>query len=425
MEKWLILILVISIPLVSAKTIDIPEVFEVPVSGEKSSEAITGTTSYFYAGNRLIASKTNDEDIEYHYQDRLGSDINSKSLPFGQELRKGDRFSFTGKEKDKELHYFGARYYDSNLGRFTSVDPIKDEPPYQYVGNNPLRFVDPTGKGSVESEWRMFDVGLGAAFALGAGIWRGDSFGDIIKNTVIAAGASAFVFESKMILARSYDGNTGYSSENIKIGETLFARLLGDVSSSVAGNAIANRDPFSFIQLTTGPVNINIENGNIDADLDTGGSIGFLSSAIQSRGNLDIVASLASFSTVFMKEAEVITGGTNMAGSVLLRTDAKQRTFNHELVHTIQQSQIRNLFRGAHFGGKPSPDTTDFLGLGLKVPGDVTASYGWGIISLGADRLYRSDTGKSFFGDPETYWHSANWWERQARQIGGQYDRLY
>ena len=181
----------------------------------------------------------------------------------------------------------------------------------------------------------------------------------------------------------------------------------------------------SFIQFTTGPININIENGDTGIDFDTGGSIGFLSSAIQSRGNLDLVASLASFSPVFIKEAEAIAGGTNMAGSVLLRTDATQRTFNHELVHTIQQSQIRNLFRGAYFGGKSNPDTSDFLGLGLKVPGDITATYGWGVISLGADKLYRSDTGKSFFGSPETYWHSTNWWERQARQIGGQYDRLY
>ena len=32
---------------------------------------------------------------------------------------------FTGKERDSEsgLDYFGARYYGSALGRFTSVDP--------------------------------------------------------------------------------------------------------------------------------------------------------------------------------------------------------------------------------------------------------------------------------------------------------------
>jgi RHS repeat-associated protein len=65
---------------------------------------------------------------------------------------------FTGKERDSEsgLDYFGARYYGSALGRFTSVDPVKITPDrlrdpqqlnlYAYVRNNPLRFVDPDGE---------------------------------------------------------------------------------------------------------------------------------------------------------------------------------------------------------------------------------------------------------------------------------------
>jgi RHS repeat-associated protein len=101
-------------------------------------------TTYFYANGATIA-KINEEELEYLHQDRLGSDINSKSLPFGQEIIKGDRFSFTGKELDSNLHYFSARYYDSNLGKFTSTDPIKENHPYSYVDNNPLKFTDPTG----------------------------------------------------------------------------------------------------------------------------------------------------------------------------------------------------------------------------------------------------------------------------------------
>ena len=33
---------------------------------------------------------------------------------------------FTGKERDAEtgLDYFGARYYGSKIGRFTTVDPV-------------------------------------------------------------------------------------------------------------------------------------------------------------------------------------------------------------------------------------------------------------------------------------------------------------
>jgi len=61
------------------------------------------------------------------------------------------RYDFTEKERDKEttLHYFGARYYDSGIGRWTTADPLGDKypgwSPYAYTLCNPLRFIDPNG----------------------------------------------------------------------------------------------------------------------------------------------------------------------------------------------------------------------------------------------------------------------------------------
>ena len=61
---------------------------------------------------------------------------------------------YTGHYKDEEtdLHYFGARYYDDEIGRFLSQDLYlgdHDNPPslhrYLYANNNPMVFVDPTG----------------------------------------------------------------------------------------------------------------------------------------------------------------------------------------------------------------------------------------------------------------------------------------
>ena len=63
----------------------------------------------------------------------------------------GDRFLFTGREFDAEigLYYYRARYYDPNLGRFLSQDPLEfdaaDTNFYRYVHNDPLNRTDPTG----------------------------------------------------------------------------------------------------------------------------------------------------------------------------------------------------------------------------------------------------------------------------------------
>jgi RHS repeat-associated protein len=72
----------------------------------------------------------------------------------------GVPLKFTGKERDSEtgLDYFGARYFSSAQGRFTSPDGVFfDQDPsdpqswnlYSYVRNNPLRFRDLTGRSCV------------------------------------------------------------------------------------------------------------------------------------------------------------------------------------------------------------------------------------------------------------------------------------
>ncbi len=56
---------------------------------------------------------------------------------------------FTGKEKDDgiELSYFGARYYDADIGLWTSVDPARQfHSGYTYSFNNPVNTLDPDGK---------------------------------------------------------------------------------------------------------------------------------------------------------------------------------------------------------------------------------------------------------------------------------------
>jgi RHS repeat-associated protein len=60
-------------------------------------------------------------------------------------------YTYTGRELDAEsgLYYYRARYYDPTSGRFLQKDPIGfsggDLTLYKYVGNNPVRWVDPLG----------------------------------------------------------------------------------------------------------------------------------------------------------------------------------------------------------------------------------------------------------------------------------------
>ena len=62
-----------------------------------------------------------------------------------------DDVAFAGKgyDGDTGLYYFNARWYDSETGRFTSEDPmgaLSYPNLHSYCGNNPVIYVDPSGK---------------------------------------------------------------------------------------------------------------------------------------------------------------------------------------------------------------------------------------------------------------------------------------
>ena len=83
-------------------------------------------------------------------------------------------FPFTGKEKDSEsgFHYFGARFYDSELlTGWLSVDPMADKypslSPYNYCAWNPVKLVDPDGKDAefvVDSKTKTIRANLNLIF---------------------------------------------------------------------------------------------------------------------------------------------------------------------------------------------------------------------------------------------------------------------
>ena len=77
--------------------------------------------------------------------------------PYGKMLRQytngpTEKYLTTQHERDIEtgLDYRGARFYDSDIARFLSLDPLAADYPslsdYSYVACNPIIFIDPNGK---------------------------------------------------------------------------------------------------------------------------------------------------------------------------------------------------------------------------------------------------------------------------------------
>ncbi|MGK2883385.1 MAG: RHS repeat-associated core domain-containing protein, partial [Rhodococcus sp. (in: high G+C Gram-positive bacteria)] len=113
---------------------------------EKSATgALTWKKDYIWRGGSLLASITDDARTTHYHLDHLGTPrlltdgsgdpvAMNAYLPFGGEIPDGEldgeRHKFTGHERDNlgnganALDYMHARYYNPNLGRFLSVDPV-------------------------------------------------------------------------------------------------------------------------------------------------------------------------------------------------------------------------------------------------------------------------------------------------------------
>ena len=62
------------------------------------------------------------------------------------------KYKYNNKELQTELDWYdyGARFYDAELGRWTTIDPLAEKKPfntsYHFLSNNPINRIDPDGK---------------------------------------------------------------------------------------------------------------------------------------------------------------------------------------------------------------------------------------------------------------------------------------
>jgi RHS repeat-associated protein len=146
-------------------------------------ENSNGSATYIYGPTGRIAKRTainQEKNAFYYHKDHLDSTRlvtdSSKNIvaairyhPFGDiDIKEGsESYLYTGQEKDSGLYYYGARYYDCNVGRFITRDVytwLPDDPRsgntrenakwlenpqkfnrFSYAQNNPVKYNDPTG----------------------------------------------------------------------------------------------------------------------------------------------------------------------------------------------------------------------------------------------------------------------------------------
>ena len=159
--------------------------------GNKLAKKLNNAVVNYYAGSIVYKGTVNKEPeyilhpegialyggtgfaYQYNLTDHLGNvrsvlatnktvEQTTDSFPFGlahatANLGK-NKYLYNGKELQNDniggtafnnLDY-GARFYDPTIARWNVIDPLAEKyyglSPYNYVANNPLRFIDPDGR---------------------------------------------------------------------------------------------------------------------------------------------------------------------------------------------------------------------------------------------------------------------------------------
>ena len=184
-------------------------------------------------------------------------------------------YRYTGQEQDEEsnLYYYGARYYDAGVGRFTQNDPVslavvnkkqleaktkgtleqylgnpQNLNAYSYTLNNPIRYTDPNGE-----YWETaFDV-----ISLGLSLYDFNKNASLLNGAFVALDAigtatpfpAVFGYLKNGVrayrIAKYFEKVAGKAGDILKIGELFVKNVTFNFSRKAwsageAGNDVAS-----------------------------------------------------------------------------------------------------------------------------------------------------------------------------------------
>ena len=207
------------------------------------------------------------ETITYYHNDALGSPVAATDeagnllwreayRPYGSRLLKEDGGTndtwYTGKQEDSGtgLSYFGARWYDPNIGRFMAIDPVDFKESnihsfnrYAYANNNPYKYVDPDGERAVG-----INIGIGGVFQP----WRPPKPGVKGARSIIIA------FDTKsfdLSIIKQREEGIGWSTKKPGVGG-VFANVVIGTDSTTNKDLLGLGASLSGSTSVRGPVGV-------------------------------------------------------------------------------------------------------------------------------------------------------------------------
>jgi RHS repeat-associated protein len=242
---------------------------------EKGSASGNGT-NYIYLGKKLVA-KYGDvvpqtlAESRQHYR------------PFGETINEPkDDVGYTGHKFDKDINlsYMQARYYDPVIGRFYSNDPVGFTGEvdtfnrYSYVANNPYKYIDPNGEAKVS-------FGVSAELVVVGGAKVGGSVSFDTQTLEISGkisggprvGLSAGIGVSGSIT----DSGESPASNSVKVGDTA-VNIEGAIGPVSVGQDLVTQNSDGTVGLGNSTVGGGQGLVDVKPQLKFGASVGIESS---------------------------------------------------------------------------------------------------------------------------------------------------